>query len=140
MSDRSMIRAFMAGLIDRAGGMEAAAALIGARLGQEVSKGSVSKRQSGALDWPLVEIIALEDAVGDACVRRWLSRSLPEDGLGQGLLSGLAEAARETGEAVGAVAAYASGQITRAEAAKEVQDAVTATKRLAARLEAEGRS
>ena len=129
-----MIRAFMAGLVERAGGVDAAAALIGARLGAEVSKGSISKRLHGQLSWPLEEIMALEDAVGDPCVRRWLARSLPEDEVARSLMEGLAEVARETGEALGAVAALASGGC-RTSARKEVQDALTATRKLAARLE-----
>lgn len=137
MSDRAMIRAFMAGLVERAGGVDAAAALIGARLGAEVSKGSISKRLAGHLDWPLVEIMALEDAVGDPCVRRWLARSLPEISEGQSLMQAAAEAVREHGEAVSAVMDFVAGRGCRAKARKEVSDAVTANKRLAALMEGE---
>jgi len=133
-----MIRAFMAGLVGRAGGLDAAAALIGARLGADVSKGSISKRLSGQLDWPLVEILALEDAVGDPCVRRWLARSLPELAEGQSLLAAAAEAVREHGEAVSAVMDFAAGRGARAQAAKEVSEAVVAAKRLAALMEGAG--
>lgn len=135
MSDRLMIRAFMAGLVERAGGVDASAALIGARLGTEVSKGSISKRLAGHLDWPLVEIMALEDAVGDPCVRRWLARSLPEISDGQNLMQAAAEAVREHGEAVSAVMDFASGRGSRAKARKEVSEAVTASNRLAALME-----
>ena len=76
MSERRIIRAFMANLIEKAGGFDAAAAMIGARLGHDISKGSISKRQSGQLDWPLIEIMALEDAVGEQPVRRWLMHCL----------------------------------------------------------------
>lgn len=130
-----MIRAFMAGLVDRAGGVDAAAALIGARLGADVSKGSISKRLSGALDWPLVEIMALEDAVGDRCVRRWLARSLPEISEGQSLMQAAAMAVREHGEAISAVMDFASGGGDRARARKELAESVTALTRLAAAME-----
>lgn len=133
-----MIRAFMVGLVGRAGGVDAAAALIGARLGADVSKGSISKRMAGQLDWPLVEIMALEDAVGDPCVRRWLSRSLPELAEGQSLLAAAAEAVREHGEAVSAVMDFAAGRGARAVAAKEVSEAVVAASRLAALMEGPG--
>ncbi|WP_323041125.1 hypothetical protein [Gemmobacter sp.] len=136
MTDRVILRAFMAGLIDRAGGVDAAAAAIGARLGAEVSKGSISKRMSGQLDWPLVEIMALEDAVGDPCVRRWLARSLPEVGQAQSLMQGVAEAAREHGEAVAAVMELAAGKGCEGRARKEIADALVALKALAARMEA----
>lgn len=135
MSDRAMIRAFMAGLVDRAGGVDASAALIGARLGAEVSKGSISKRLAGHLDWPLVEIMALEDAVGDPCVRRWLARGLPEISEGQALMQAAAEVVREHGEAVSAVMDFAAGRGCRSRARKEVSEAVTASKRLAALME-----
>jgi hypothetical protein len=132
MSDRLMIRAFMASLVERAGGVEAAAALIGARLGADVSKGSISKRMGGHLDWPLVEVMALEDAVGDPCVRRWLARSLPEVAEGQSLMQAAAAVVRENGEAISAVMEFASGRGDRATARKELAEAVTATARLAA--------
>jgi hypothetical protein len=135
MSDRLMIRTFMAGLVERAGGVDAAAALIGARLGDEVSKGSISKRLAGHLDWPLVEIMALEDAVGDPCVRRWLARSLPELAEGRSLMQAAAETVRENGEAVSAVMDFAAGRGSKARARKEVSDLVTASARLAALME-----
>ncbi|WP_028029909.1 hypothetical protein [Gemmobacter nectariphilus] len=136
MADAIIIRAFMAGLIERAGGVDAAAAVIGARLGADVSKGSVSKRQSGQLDWPLVEIMALEDAVGDPCVRRWLARSLPEVAQSQTLMQAVADVAREHGEAVAAVMDFASGKGSQDRARKEVADAQAAITTLAARMEA----
>lgn len=138
MSDRAMIRALMQGLVDRAGGVDAAAALIGARLGADVSKGSISKRNSGQLDWPLVEIMALEDALGDPCVRHWMFRSLPEVTEGQTLLRAAVDAVRESGEAVSAVMDLVSGTGKRSIARREVQEAVTSISGLAALLESEG--
>lgn len=138
MDDRAMIRAFLAGLVARAGGVDAAAALIGARLGAEVSKGSISKRLAGQLDWPLVEIMALEDAVGDPCVRRWLARGLPAISAGQTILQAAADAVRENGEAISAVMDYAAGAGDRDLARKEVSDALVAATRLAALMEGQG--
>lgn len=138
MSERAMIRAFMASLIEKAGGMEAAAALIGARLGSDISKGTVSKRQAGHLDWPLVEIMALEDVIGDRCVRRWLSRSDPERAEAEELLDILADAGRESGEAWSAIVRYASGHGSLAEARKELEDAIAQKERLRAHLDSRG--
>lgn len=135
MSDRAVLRAFMQGLVDRLGGVEAAAACIAARWGGEVSKGSISKRLAGHLDWPLIEIIALEDAAGDPCVRRWLARSLPEVAQGQNLLQATADVVREHGEAVSAVIDFAAGRGKRDAARKEVADALSASARLAALME-----
>lgn len=137
MSEAAMIRAFMAGLVDRAGGVDAAAAVIGARLGHEVSKGSISKRLAGQLDWPLIEIMALEDAVGDRCVRQWLARSLPDATRGHSMMAMVASIAREHGEAVSAVMEFAAGRGDIARARKEVEDALSALTRLAADLEAQ---
>lgn len=135
MSDRDVIRAFMAQLVERAGGVDPAAVIIGARLGTEVSKGSISKRMSGHLEWPLVEIMALEDALGNPCVRRWLARSLPEVAEGQSLMQGVADAAREHGEALSAVMDFKSGRGSRDHARKEVSEALAASMRLAALIE-----
>ena len=132
---RAMVGAFMGSLVERAGGVDAAAAIISARLGHEVSKGSISKRLHGQLGWPFEEIIALEDALGDHSASLWRARGLPEIAEGRSLLEDLADVARETGEALGAVAAVAGGTGSRAVAAKEVNDALIATKRLAAQLE-----
>lgn len=134
MDEAGMIRGFMAGLIRRAGGIEAAAELIGAGIGREVGKGTVSKRQSGHLDWPLVEIMALEDAVGDPCVRRWLERSLPEAAVSGDLMRGVADASKEAGEAISAVMGVLTRQGALPEAQREVSEALVAFGELAARL------
>lgn len=132
-----MIRALMAGLIRQAGGVEASAALIGQKLGREISKGSISKRQAGQLDWPLVEILALEDVLCTHSVRRWLFRSLPEIAEGQDLMHGLAAVTKESGEAMTAVLRMIAGEGDRAKARAEVQEALEALRALAAGLEAE---
>lgn len=125
----------MASLIERAGGLDAAAAAIGARLGSECSKGTISKRMSGQLDWPLVEVMALEDAVGDPCVRRWLARSLPEAGHAASLTQGVADLSREHGEAVGAVLDVVAGRGCAGRARKELADVLAALTALAAQME-----
>ena len=137
MSDRqAMIRAFMANLIRKAGGVDAAAQMIGADLRTAVSKGSISKRQAGQLDWPLVEVMALEDALVDFPVRDWLAQSSPKAVEGQSLIIIAGRMAVESGEAMAATMEFASGRGSRALARKEVQDARAATDALAALLEA----
>lgn len=137
MSDAAMIRSFMARLIAAAGGVDPAAALIGARLGREVSKGSISKRQAGLLDWPLLEVWALEDALADPCISEFRSRSLPSHVQASGLLQLMPEVARESGEALAAVMDLASGRGNRDVARKEVAEAHRVLGRLAAQLEDE---
>lgn len=138
MSDAAMVRAFMARLIEAAGGVDPAAALIGARLGHEVSKGSISKRQSGHLDWPLVEVMALEDALGLPVVRRWLAQTLPDATDTKTMAQGVAEVSREAGEAVAAVVNLMVGSGSRVSARKELAEARDALARLAARVEEGG--
>lgn len=144
MSDRVMINQFMHALVSRVGGVENAARFVDARLGIPLDssgfstrKGTFSKRLAGHLDWPLVEIMALEDAVGDPVVRRWLARSLPETTEAIDLMLCVSETAREVGEAVGAVADLASGRGNRARARKEVHEARGAIDRLAAAVDGE---
>lgn len=134
MSERLMIKAFMASLIEKAGGFDAAAAVIGARLGHDISKGSISKRQSGQLDWPLIEILALEDAVGEQPVRRWLMQSLPEVQDAACLMQSAGELAAEGGEAVMALTQLAMGKGCRATARKQIADVIDSAKRTAAVL------
>lgn len=135
MHNQAIIRAFMASLIDRVGGVDAAASVIAARYSTEVSKGTISKRQSGSLDWSLVDIIAIEDAVGDPCVRRWLARNLPEVTEGQSLMQGVGSMALEAGEATVAVMEFVSGRGSRDRARKEVADMLASVGQLAAQLE-----
>ena len=130
-----MISAFMQGLVERAGGVDAAAALIGARLNTEISKGTISKRMTGKLGWPLDEIRALEKVLDDYPVSRWIARSLPEAAEGQSLMQGAGAMAFESGEAMAAVMDFTAGRGSKAKARKEVQDAVAATAALAALLE-----
>lgn len=135
MSDRHILQAFMAKLIEKAGGFDAAAAIISARLGHEISKGSISKRQHLQLDWPFVEIMALEDALGDPCVSLWRARRLPQVEDGLCLLRGAAKLARESGEAFEAVADLAAGSGCRDKARKEVADLIDAGMTMAAILD-----
>lgn len=135
MSDRQIIQAFMAKLIEKAGGYDATAAIISARLGHDISKGSISKRQSLQLDWPFIEIIALEDSVGDPCVSLWRARRLPEVEDSMCLLRGAASLARESGEAFEAIADLAAGSGCRDKARKEVADLIVASKNVAAILD-----
>ena len=136
MNDAAMIRALMEGLIREAGGMEAAAALISAALGREVGKGTISRRQSGQLEWPLIEILALERAIGSQSVRRWLAQTLPE-ATSVDLLAEVAVSSREHGEAMSAVLDYAAGRGDRSRARKEITESLEVMRRMSARLEGE---
>lgn len=138
MSDSHIIRAFTGKLIEKIGGFDATAALLSARFGKEVHKGTLSKRQAGDLEWPLSHIWALEDAAGDHCISRYRSQVLPEISEGVSLMHGVATLARENGEAMAAVADFVAGTGCRDRARKEVSDLIGASKSLAAVLERRG--
>lgn len=137
MSDSQIIRAFVGKLIEKLGGFDATAALLTARFGKEVHKGTISKRQAGDLEWPLSHLWAMEDAAADHCISRYRMQTLPEVGEGVTLLRGLAAMARENGEAVEAVADLVAGRGCRDRARKEVSDVISAGKKVAAILDRE---
>lgn len=137
MSDRVLINQFMRALVTKAGGPASAASYIDAGLGiplqngESTRVGTISKRLAGHLSWPLDEIMALEDALGDHPVRRWLTGTLPEAAQTADLMTCISESSREFGEAIGAVADLASGRGDRMRTMKEIHDARQAMDRLA---------
>lgn len=141
MTQRLMINQFMRALVAKAGGPANAASLIDIGLGIALQNGessrvgTVSKRLAGHLDWPLIEIMALEDALGDQCIRRWLLSTMPGHNEGVALLDAVSALSQETGEAVSAVISLAAGRGDHARARKELQDAKQVIDRLAAALE-----
>ncbi len=135
MSDRKMIGAFMAGLVKRAGGVEAAAAMIGAATGEEPSKGTISKRLAGLLDWPAADIWALEDALGDPCVSRWRMQQLPGAEDEACLVKASVDAVRESNEASTALMEAVVGKGCRTRAKKELSESIAAQKRALSMLE-----
>lgn len=135
MDDSAMIRAFMAQLIDRLHGVDAAAAVISARRGVEVSKGTISKRQAGQLEWPAVDIWAMQDALGVFCVDDYRQQRRRDLTGGDDLLAALAPVARESGEAVSAVMDFVAGRGSHAAARKEVSEALAVLQRTAAMLQ-----
>lgn len=137
-----MIHALMIGLVERAGGPEAAARMIAARLGdpgdkivEATRKGTISRRISGSLTWPLDEVLALEDALGDYRVRNWLGQTLPTPEPDASLIQVLADASRETGEATSAVMDLIAKRGTREAARKEVAEGLLFFQQLLACLE-----
>ena len=141
MSDGQMIHALMIGLVERSGGPENAARMIDACMGRALDndsqsrrKGTISKRVTGQLSWPLDEILALEAATGDFRVREWLACSRPGAGVEASLLQLAADVSRETGEAIGAVLALLSKSGTRQDALKEALEGQAYFARLVAEL------
>ena len=125
------LRACTRALVQRYGCLDAAAETINARLASCTSKGTLSKKMGGQLDFTLAEIVALEDALDAYPVTRMLARRLaagagsmgPGGLVGQGGLI-----AREAGEAVAALlSAGQSGRAAdRAAAAVELAEVIEA--------------
>lgn len=134
---REVVRVSMKAILDRLGCYDAAAATINARFGG-ASKGTISKKVSGVLDWTVADVLALEDATGQYPVTRFLARRLETRGpLGPGLMVQSGVIARESGEAVSAILAaeQSSDAGERAEALKEIDEAIEALSAARARIE-----
>lgn len=137
---RRVVNAAMVALIDGSFGcLDAASETVNARLGGSVGKGTLSKRLSGQLGWPVDEVIALEDAVGRHPVTKIMARRLAGRGPGAAAslfqFSGLAS--KEAGEAIHAAlaAAQSADADDVAAALQEVQEAIDALVRLRDALE-----
>ncbi len=142
MADLShAVAATMRALIGRIGCLDAAAEVIRAR-GYSASKGTLSKKLSGDLQWSISDVIAIEDAVGDWPVRRLLARSLDRSAVIPTvcLTKAAASIAKETGEAVAAVldAEGAFSDRDRAQALVELQEAIDALSAAKATIHAMG--
>jgi hypothetical protein len=131
-------RVSMAALVQSLGCFDAVAETINARWGASASKGTISKKMAGQLDWTMADVIALEDAAGRFPITRMLARRRAARSTAPGtLIQDGASIAKEAGEAIAAVLAaeQSSGADERAEAIKEVDEAIVALRAARARLE-----
>jgi hypothetical protein len=136
---RKIVRANMKSLVDWFGCYDAVAETFNARWGGGASKGTVSKKVSGTLDWTVADVIALEDASGRYPVTRMLARRLedrPAISTGCLLMDG-SSIAKESGEAISAILAaeQSSSADDRAQAITEIDEAIYAMRQARARLE-----
>jgi hypothetical protein len=102
------------------------------------SKGTVSKKASGALDWTVADVIALEDAseqfpITQMMVKRLDARDVITDIC---LMSLTGVIAKENGEAISAILAaeQSSSADDRVCAMKEIDEAIVALQQARARL------
>lgn len=118
---RRLTNGLMRSLLGWYGCLDAATEAINARWEGGANKGTLSKKASGALDFTVADVIALEDAAGQFPVTRMLARRLGGAGLPLRdgcLVAAGADIAKETGEAVAALlAASASARAEDATAA-----------------------
>lgn len=140
---RKISRANMKSIVDWFGCFDAVAETINARWGGGASKGTISKKVSGTLDWTLADVIALEDASGRFPITRLMARRLEgrivmnENCLMQ--QSGII--AKESGEAISAILAAEQSSCAdeRAQAIKEIDEAMLALRQARSRLEKNAR-
>lgn len=132
---RRVTNAAMQALIDGAFGcLDAAAATIAARLGHPVGKGTLSKRLSGQLGWPVDEVVALEDAAGRYPVTQMMARRLRAAGPGAAACIYAASGcvSKEVGEAVSAAlsAAQSADVGDTARALAEIDEGIAALREM----------
>lgn len=141
---RKIVRANMKSLVDWFGCYDAVAETFNARWGvvggsAGASKGTISKKVSGNLDWTVADVIALEDAAGRYPVTRMMARRLEHRPVSEGgsLLQDGSSIAKESGEAISAILAAEQSTCADecAQAIKEVDDAMFALRQARARLE-----
>ncbi len=136
---RKIARAHMKTLVDWFGCYDAVAETLNARWGGGSSKGTISRKIGGNLEWTVADVIALEDAAGRYPVTRTLARRLEDRPVtgGGSLLQDGSSIAKESGEAIAAIlsAEQSASADERAQAVKEIDEAVLALRQARARLE-----
>ena len=142
MSELRTLTALMQGLISGTFGcLDAAAETLNARWGRGASKGTLSRKLSGSLDWTLADVIALEDAAGRYPVTRMLARRLEgaRTGVERSALDHAGSISKEAGEAVAAIlsATQSADAGDLAQAIKEIEDVERAVREARARLDAD---
>ena len=127
---RLIVRANMKAVIDWYGCYDAAAETINARWGGSASKGILSRKLNGSLDFTVADVIALEDAAQRFPVTKLLARRLElrTNANADCLIKQSGVIARECGEAIAAIlsAEQSCCADQTAEAITEVDEAITA--------------
>ena len=132
-----VVACHMSSLVTGLGCLDAAAETINARWGGRASKGTLSKKLNGALDWTLADVIAIEDALGRWPVTRLLAQRVGR--IETGVVSLTEQAgliARENGEALQAMlaAVQSCAAADVASAIKETDEAIEALQQGRAKL------
>lgn len=151
MSDQ-VARMMFDGLVRRAGGVDAVAAILEARHGCG-HKGTVSKMCAGQIGLTLAAVVAVEDALGAFPITERLHARVADEGAAQGNLPELAARISSSGGDAVAVLLRALGsagdggcRVTRAEAAdivaqlRALAEVVAAAIATAESIAAEGRA
>jgi hypothetical protein len=136
---RRIVRANMKSIVDWFGCYDAVAETFNSRWGGGASKGTISKKVGGHLDWTVPDVIALEDAAGRYPVTRMMARRLenrpaPVDGC---LIGDGSSIAKESGEAIAKILAAEQSNCAdqSADAISEIDEAIYSLRQARARLE-----
>ncbi|MBS9718971.1 hypothetical protein ACFFUT_12430 [Pseudohalocynthiibacter aestuariivivens] len=136
---RKIARANMKSILDWFGCYDAVAETINARWGGGASKGTISKKATGHLDWTIGDVIALEDAAARYPVTRLLARRLEDRPVmeGESLIAQTGTIAKESGEAIAAILAaeQSSSADEKVQAIAEIDEAMLALHQARSRLE-----
>ncbi|MBV7408186.1 hypothetical protein [Maritimibacter sp. DP1N21-5] len=137
---RAIVRLQMSALIEKLGGFDAACAVLEARWGHSVSKGTLSKKKAGDLDYTVSDLIALQSAAGEFPVTEFLIRDMRAQGgvaKSEDLLALSGVISKETGEAIAAVLGLLGAETSdgRAATIKEIDEAISAMTRIRRALE-----
>lgn len=142
MVTKEVIRATATSLINRLGCQEAAVEAINARWHGGCSKGLLSRKMHGHAEFTVMDVVALEDALGVYPLTKILARRL--QGRSNGpvadcMIQQTGLIAKETGEAIAAIlqAENSAGAQDRAQAITEIDEAIAALRAGRSRLEAE---
>lgn len=134
---RQSAHAAMRALVQRLGSFDAVAETVAARWGHGVSKGTISRKMGGDLDWTVADVVAIKDALGEFPVSRMLARRMGAEVTPAADLSRQGGViAKEAGEAVCAIlAASASARAAdEAVAVAEIDEAIAALRAARSRL------
>ena len=133
-----VVSAHMRALVGRLGCLDAAAETLNARWGGGHSKGTLSRKLNGSLDWTVKDVAGLEDALGQFPVTRLLERRrVQATPATVSILTQAGTISRETGEAIAAILAAEQSDSAhdRAQAVVELDQALEALRLARARLE-----
>lgn len=139
MSDRLAIHAIMCGMVGRVGQTAAAHAIQAFTDADCPDYGGLSRKVNGSRAWAIDDMLALQQACKGAPITDYLVERRPTSAKPASLFAAMAEASREGGEGMAAVARYAESLSAedRASAIKEVREGRNALDGLLASLEAE---
>ena len=118
---RLIINAHIGGLIASVGGYDAVCAYFEASTGRPYSKGTLSQKKNGTLDWTIMDMIMLQEMAGRAPVTAWLASLADEPDAVPCRKVVTAQYAIESGELVSASLAEPTPE-NRAKVHKEIAD------------------